>query len=338
MQPGCSPAPITGEQDRPDGGRRVSYQVGDIVVEQSVPPRGFRAASASSDDLQAYGVPARPSAASERADWDATFGRLTGDSFAPVRPCTPDSVPSSAGVAIDFKRNVSDADVAATAPQGSADFSSGNWSGNYVGTTGAGYVRAAYTHVEGYFYQPSFGSTTCSGSAETSWVGLGGLNEKRLLQAGVFSPRAGDPNASAPYPFWEAISPTADDGAQRLASFAVNPGDQIRTRVQYTPSNGTLDVYVYDLASGMYNPTRLYFRDGTYYDGSTGEYIDERPSYFNASVPLRNFVSDLWTGAVATPTGGTFQPFGNLPHQGIVMQNGGHDLAGLTSGNMALPA
>jgi len=72
-----------------------------------------------------------------------------------------------------------------------------------------------------------------------------------------------------------------------------------------------------------------------FYDGSTGEVIDERGQISGAPTTLRNFTSDFWTAAQVRQNFGSQVPIRSTTHDGIIMHS---SINGITYAQAGSPA
>ncbi|MBO0880946.1 MAG: hypothetical protein J2P17_11505 [Mycobacterium sp.] len=302
----CEPATLVSDQmipvpEGPDGGapsspvmaRVLTYNDFGTRMTESVPPVDWRPTSASAAELKFFGIPARPATGTELDDWLDEWGsHYAGIGIGtPCRPITSNS--------------------AATSP---------NWSGE-VATRG-GYTEAYGTAT----YQPGSACATQPDSY-ANWVGLGGGNGSsvRLLQNGFWHS-----HGTGSYPFVEAINGLIDTSTIPFAlGFSYSVGDRFNIATTYNTTTNTVQFGWHDITSGgtYVISLEVFFVGSTeypasvFYDGSTGEAIDERGSIGQFFTTLRNFGTDTWTNATVRINGGARTAIRAEPHQNLVIRD-----------------
>jgi hypothetical protein len=130
------------------------------------------------------------------------------------------------------------------------------------------------TSVSGGWIEPTF-HVPNGGSYQSTWVGIGGLPGKRLLQAGITEMKIWKifSNRPAMLPFWEIVDEKGDGPPATIDFFkTADPGDEITTSISADNANpGYWNIQVTDVtkpwtfsASVQYNP-----------DTTTAEWIHE---------------------------------------------------------------
>jgi hypothetical protein len=157
-----------------------------------------------------------------------------------------------------------------------------NWAG-YVADTGI------YTSVTGTWTVPNVSTSSNSAEADATWVGIGGVKDENLIQAGT---QAITENGQIAYQAWYETLPNASTPV----SLTVNPGDSVTTTLTETSTNEWL-VTIRDNTTGeTYSNTLNYSSDN-----SSAEWIEEMPSDTSGQfVPLDNFGSVAFSSASAT--------------------------------------
>jgi hypothetical protein len=190
-------------------------------------------------------------------------------------------------------------------------------------------TKNTFTTAEGTWYQTGFDDTPdCYDlfySAYSTWVGLGGYNSGRIIQAGT---DVGPDTVNEIFPWaeleWDAAVASHVIGPFTLGSnYSILPGDQVDSYITFSPgSPGNFGVSVYDYTNGRVFPySGNYYYDQTagvnrpasaYYDGTTTEYTTEAPvgrghlwpdgkvRYYLRKAHLNN---TKWTYAVANGVG-----------------------------------
>jgi hypothetical protein len=142
--------PLTGYAKLADGGTASLYRVAGMDVQVLVPPAGFDPLHATASELEAYGIPARPNAASTTAleEWTQMVVRAQFQPGPPMMYVGPVKHATSS-----------------------------NWSGYYASGT-------SFTEAGAHWTEPSVQSG-CTGASASTWAGLGGVNSGNLAQNGV---------------------------------------------------------------------------------------------------------------------------------------------------------
>lgn len=134
--------------DLAGGGATVQYNVHNTIVRTFVPPAGFRPETASDAQLAEYGFPPRPTDSASLAAWQDEMSKWRGS--APPPPFL-----AEANVSADTEY----------AP---------NWAGYVIESLPQDIT--IFSHAEGWYVEPSLGSSRCSSNSEVTWAGLGGWN------------------------------------------------------------------------------------------------------------------------------------------------------------------
>jgi hypothetical protein len=278
------------------------FELAGSPVEQRIPPASWRPLTATAAELAFYGIPARPADPAARAAWTAEWHNYTG--FAAPGICTRVGVKSNRASrpAGPFRAGIS-------------NDSSRNWSGMVANAH-------TFTKVYANIGQPTT-HVGCVHDAHSTWVGLGGwYTNNRLLQNGT------DDNGplNKPYAWWEAIDPYFDTKEQVEYNLTVSPGASVNMSTTYTPGgNGSVSfawhnnntgkvATVGPLTSIAGAPTRYY------YDGSSAEVIDERPTLSDGLLAsLRNYSPTHWGNAKVWASNLSGAAIRNVEHFGVDM-------------------
>ncbi len=186
---------------------------------------------------------------------------------------------------------------------------SSNWSG-YAATSGT------FTSVTGTWTVPNVAAT--STGADATWVGIGGVNSRDLIQAGTQATVGG---GDVQYDAWIEMLPASS----RPVSLAVNPGDSVTATItQQSGSNWTITMKN-NTTGGRYTTTVQYSSTN-----SSAEWVQEAPSIGRGTVALDNFGSLTVTGASAVRDGKT-QDLSALGAEAITMINGARQPIATTS-------
>ncbi len=192
-------------------------------------------------------------------------------------------------------------------PQGSN--ASLNWSGYVAGGNGS---QDNYTSVTGSWVVPNVPASSAN-SADATWVGIGGVQSRDLVQAGT---QALVQDGVVTYSAWIETLP----GFSKTVPLAVQSGDSVTASVtQEAP--GSWLVTINDNTRGTsYSKTVAYNSSR-----SSAEWVEEMVSNGNGTFrPLDSFGSIAFTNAEATVNGAS-ENLTQLGAQPLQMVNGLHD-------------
>lgn len=269
----CTPVPVSAiTYVHPDGSPAKSTDIDAAAiyhmnfgqgsdVTQVLPPASFNPLNASDAVLQLYDFPPRPHDPAGLQQWVARMSHFKSV----ARP----------GMCQTRRRNL--------LGQGSA--TSANWSGP-LATDLSGEI----TDVAGTFQQTSFDSPCATNSGYSTWPGIGGSNTGSLLQDGT---DVGQSSVNDIYAWWEALSTQYFIYETIFSGFTVNAGDTINAETDYE-AGGTGKAYftIFNLTTGQNVSTSFTTLGGypasNYWDGTTAEFINERPTQQDGTfTPLR---------------------------------------------------
>lgn len=193
-----------------------------------------------------------------------------------------------------------------------------NWSG-YENTSGS---ASTFNAVHGNWTQWTPGNCNCSGTTdEVTWVGLGDDGNGSLLQDGTRY------YGSQSYAWFEYLHPCSTSGCNISIQPAqsVPYGTTVHAYVGWgVTGTGHFDYQVSDVTTGQYYLNGSTTLNNTYYNGSTAEYINERPTHCSSGCyyPLTNYGSPMgWADAQYHTPGGTWQNFTNTSFTDLEMSN-----------------
>jgi len=174
-----------------------------------------------------------------------------------------------------------------------------NWSG-YVAQGGV------YTAVSGTWVVPRVSASSNGLVADATWVGIGGVMNEDLIQAGTQT--VGDGEGNLLYEAWYEVMP---DDSQAVA-MTVSPGDTVTVSLSQT-TPGHWYIAFDDKTSGATYATEVAYDSSL----SSAEWIEEMPSSGagNHFIPLDNFGSVQFLNGSATKDGQsqTLQALGAQP-------------------------
>lgn len=173
------------------------------------------------------------------------------------------------------------------APATAVGYTSTNWSG-YLATSGTfSAVSAAWT-------VPTITGAGGTESADSTWVGIGGVTSGDLVQVGTYNivEPGGQVDTQAFYELLPALS-------QAIPAMTVSQGDSITAGVSEV-SAGQWQIHIADSTTGQsFNTTVAYSSSH-----SSAEWIEEDPSSsFRHLIPLDNFGTAQFSGGTAVVNG-----------------------------------
>jgi Peptidase A4 family len=290
------------------------------------PPAGFNAMTASPAVLAAWGYPPRP-AASQGADAMAQWQ-------AAVDPTNIRVIPQFVRHEGVYHRPATDLKLGLrSAGTNTTSATSGNWSGYALTPSGSG---EPFYLVTAHWTVPTVqqATHTCSGwDYSSQWVGIGGLADGDLLQAGSAANVFCDAGKDIPEYFpWLEWLPQSELVLYRNAAnqtpFPFEAGDYL-----------IVTVWATDFSGGVSTTGNLSFADRTQHwtvnitfsaasvggsevTGQSAEWIVERSEVGGSLATLPNYTADPWWGTRAEDLGSAnFYPgsSGTAPAYSITM-------------------
>jgi hypothetical protein len=176
--------------------------------------------------------------------------------------------------------------IAPNSPAGAG--SSLNWSG--YETTGGTYTSVGANWIVPNSTAPA-GATVNELSADATWVGIGGVSSRDLIQAGtqtVFQ------NGSPSYQAWYETLPA--DSEQ--VPLTIHPGDAMTVSL-VEQSNGIWIISFSDATTGQSYNTTVSYQSSL----SSAEWIEEMPSTAHGFVALDNFGTAAFTNGFTIENG-----------------------------------
>jgi hypothetical protein len=178
--------------------------------------------------------------------------------------------------------------------------SSSNWSG-YAADGGT------YTSVTATWTVPTVSAT--SSGADATWVGIGGLSSRDLIQAGT---QAMVDGSGVTYTAWTEMLPQSS----RDVPLSVSAGDSVTVTITQQSGNDWLIAMKNNTTGGTYNVTVQYASSN-----SSAEWVQEAPSVGRGLVSLDQFGTVQFSGASAVRNGKTMS-LSALNAKAITMING----------------
>jgi peptidase A4-like protein len=203
-------------------------------------------------------------------------------------------------------------------PGDSASGCSGCWSG-YLATSGS---SSTYTFAEAIYAEPGVYGTSCSNNAAIFWAGLGGWGVSNLAQDGTSVNWSG----FGQHQSWYEILPNHAVAEPVYG----HPGYSFIAQLNRIGTTNGINFNLYDSYTGYGINFQVY---GSGFDGSTADFVVERPQVSGQQQWLTNYV---WVRFLQTYVNGTGpgHGVGSYPNTNISMYNGSDLLAydaGLTN-------
>ncbi len=170
---------------------------------------------------------------------------------------------------------------------GSGYSMSHNWAG-YIASDGT------FTSVKGSWTIPQVSST--STSADATWIGIGGIRSKDLIQTGTQAMVA---NGRVSYQAWYELLPAGS----RRTPLTVSPGDSITASILQQSGN-QWTISLDDTTTGQHYETSVTYTSSL----SSAEWIEEMPVQGRSFIPLDNFGSVQFSGLSTVKNGVELTP------------------------------
>lgn len=293
----------------PDGGSTYTYRYGDEGETYTIgqPPPGFRPEKASDEELARYSFPPRPEDVGGEG-WTEESLRAWEDLVSGYKEAAPPI--ACEGPSAPYSTNEAPIDYALI---GKA------WSGHMHEPQLFSEDRAVA--AMGKFYQPSGNAyASCKSHAlVANWMGLGGWNEPRLIQAGT-----GTATNDTHTAWWEAIAPSGALPPQYYPGLVFGAGSYMGIYAGYNRSQLKAYFYLSNESTGQVIPVTAGLGE-KYYDGTSAEAITERPGNGSGGhYPLLNFNMETFWNVTYQTASNEVRPIGIGPsHSQIWMTNNG---------------
>lgn len=290
-----------------DGSREYRYVVYGNPTVVLVPPPGWNPVTATPRSLARYGLrpPPPKTQAVAYKTWTAEMERWNAASpperllGAPLIVGSPRTRTSSSGVVNDV-------------------FASDNWSGMDFGSD---FIDGPMTAAYGRWIEPSDHGTACPNAMASIWAGIGGENTGYLAQSGTQIGAGLAQFGAAQHSAWYEVLPA--DPTEVLVPVSGSAGAAFQTSTVYT-GGGTYTFGWWNIGTGQ-SLTVQQTVPSYEYDGSSAEWIGERPEYDGALTPLTNWGTLEFTNAATnygSATDGALIAMEN-PSTGDLLATGG---------------
>ena len=183
-----------------------------------------------------------------------------------------------------------------------------NWSG-YAAT------GSNYTNVTGTWTIPQVSSNGAPGVGAT-WVGIGGVTSRDLIQAGTQETDGGQGRIQ--YSAWVETLPQVS----QTVPCSVRPGDSVTVTISEQGTNTWSIDFANNTTGKTYHTSRRYTSSH-----SSAEWVVEAPSSGMGILPLDNFGNISFSNASATQNGQTLNLSQTHAQPITMLGNGGQQLA-----------
>jgi hypothetical protein len=269
----------------------------------AAPPTGFDPVKASDDELDQYGLPPRPDA-SETVAYNAWKRLVTSPQTRLENPAV-EVTNIVNGPAQNWQ-------IQGTVKGNLTATTSDNWSGVAITAPSGTFTKnKSAVYMQGVM--PAMGVDNCSYGpyAMSWWIGFDGAGNGDVLQAGSNST-----TCSTSYVVWYEwfeAGCTSSSGSypcyQTNLSLAVSPGDYLAMEVWYTTASPKGHAYILNYTTGKSVSVGFNEPSGTAtYEGSSVEWITERPGYSSGLANLANYLGQPSDAAYAYNGSSIFYP------------------------------
>jgi len=183
----------------------------------------------------------------------------------------------------------------------------------HISKNWAGYAASSdsYTGVSATWTVPASTQTSKTISADAAWVGIGGMSESDLIQAGT---QAVIRNGRTEYTAWYELLPDT----QRAVPLPVKAGDRISASVNEV-ATGIWRITITNLTTGQTYQTSVPYTSSH----SSAEWIVERPLAITGKatgyLPLSNFGNLTFDNATLTTASGQSQTVSTSGAEQLIM-------------------
>jgi hypothetical protein len=151
-----------------------------------------------------------------------------------------------------------------------------------------------YKHISSSWVVPSATGNGSTTTADSSWIGIGGVFSNDLIQTGTVNEVSASGQISS-MAFYELLP----DPALEIPSISVSPGDSMSATIDEI-SSGTWTISISDNTSGQSYTTTVNYTSSN----SSAEWIEEDPSFANGGlVPFDSFSPANFANAKADVNG-----------------------------------
>ena len=252
-----------------------------------------------------------PASAPSPGSGAKTLVAVTPDTTPSTPPSSPTTNPSTPNTPGDNTPPSTPAPSDPVLPPATGGYTSTNWAG-YVALAGG------YKSVSGSWKAPAVTGNGTSTTADSTWIGIGGVFTNDLIQTGTENIVSAG-GVVSPGAFYELLP----DAAILIPSINVTAGDSMTATITETADN-IWQISISDVTAGQSFSIIVNYVSGH----SSAEWIEEDPSYLNGSlVPFDNFGTAVFTNGTATRNGINGNILANNGHPITLVDNFNHAIA-----------
>ena len=246
-------------------------------------PAGFDALNASPEALQSHALPPKPDQTKDPSAYKAWQTMVTNAKTNVAATLIEE--PKIFHKPAQLKGSLSQTSPGSKNPTLTSSY---NWSGLTIYDANKPFAKS---YIIGYWTVPAahqtFGSPDGTWDYSSQWVGIDGFGSNDVFQAGTeadaFASSSG--STSQFYSFWIEWYPFSET---RVSGFPAAPGDTVIVEVfNTTPTNGY--AFLENLSTGKYVEYNLTPPSGYSLQGSSAEWVVERPEVNGALARLMNY-------------------------------------------------
>jgi len=292
--------------DLPDGGKDYQFTIDGELTDVPVPPDGFRPEDADAATLATYAFPPRPTNSEDLAEW-------TQDMLAYKETPTPKlclEATASNDAFADGDDVIDPAYPVTIAASTVTNRTSKNWAGWEARPASGNH----YVAVSGEYDEITTHADSCTDSQVGTWVGIGGALSRSdgtfgLIQAGT---AVGGGNGR--YAWYEYLATGALNPPVQVGNLSLSAGDHLHISVFYSSADEKANFIFQNETDGM-SQSIVKTVDKKYFQGSSAEFISERPAGPAGYTPLLNFGTTTFTSSKVENNDGDWVHLGDTHEQ-----------------------
>jgi hypothetical protein len=197
-------------------------------------------------------------------------------------------------------------------PATASSYTSSNWSGYFASLT-------SYNAIAGSWTATSPTGNGSSASADSTWIGIGGVSSNDLIQIGTQNSVSDNGQVSAGG-FYELLP----DVSQPTIGMVISPGDSMTASIIETATS-QWTMTISDLSNGQSFSKSVSYTSAN----SSAEWIEEDPSYSSRrQIPFDNFgTANFSNASTTTSTGSTLNLISSEAQAITMVDTAGHPIA-----------
>ena len=185
-----------------------------------------------------------------------------------------------------------------------------NWSG-YV-------AKGNFAMMQADFVQPTINPSNPSYTHESTWIGFGGYNSKKLVQTGTAMNT--DDGSKNYYAWYEYLGTSVAYPEIRFTNIKINARDNIHTYCSFQKANNKFNAYVANNTNGTSQSVLVTLPVDEYFDDSTAEFINEKPTV-SIDNGLTNYGTTNWTNCQIYKMSNIWVNLGSTTYDKVIMYN-----------------